>query len=46
MYCLIVFPFLPRNPGFDFWRYQIFGEVMGLKRGTLSLVRVTEGLLE
>jgi hypothetical protein len=35
-----------RGPGFDFRRYQIFWEVVGLKRGSLSLVRLTEELLE
>jgi hypothetical protein len=33
-----------RGPGFDSWRYQIFGEVVGLKRGPLSLVRIIEEL--
>jgi hypothetical protein len=35
-----------RGPGFDSRRYQFFGEVVGLERGPLSLVRITEGLLE
>jgi hypothetical protein len=35
-----------RNPGFDSRRYQIFWEVVGLERGPLSLVRITEELLE
>jgi hypothetical protein len=35
-----------RNPGFDSRRYQIFWEVVGLERGQLSLVRITEELLE
>jgi hypothetical protein len=35
-----------RDPGFDSRRYQIFCEVGGLKRGPLSLVRITEELLE
>jgi hypothetical protein len=35
-----------RGPGFDFRRYQIFCEVVGLERGPLSLVRITEELLE
>jgi hypothetical protein len=30
----------------DSQRYQLFWEVVGLKRGTLSLVRTTEELLE
>jgi hypothetical protein len=34
------------GPEFDFRRYQIFGEVVGLERGPLSLVRITEELLE
>jgi hypothetical protein len=35
-----------RGPGFISWRYQIFLEVVGLERGPLSLVRITEELLE
>jgi hypothetical protein len=35
-----------RDPGFDSRRYQIFWEVVGLKRGPLSLVSVSEELLE
>jgi hypothetical protein len=35
-----------RGPGFDSRRYQIFWEVMCLERGPLSLVRITEELLE
>jgi hypothetical protein len=35
-----------RGPGFDSRRYQIFWEVVGLKRGPLSLVSTTEELLE
>jgi hypothetical protein len=35
-----------RDPGFESWRYQIFWEVVGLERGPLSLVRITEELLE
>jgi hypothetical protein len=31
--------------GFDSWRYQIFLEVVGLERGSLSLVSTTEELL-
>jgi hypothetical protein len=34
------------GPGFDSRRYQIFWEVVGLERGPLSLVRITEELLE
>jgi hypothetical protein len=33
-----------RGHGFDSWRYQIFWEVVGLERGPLSLVRITEEL--
>jgi hypothetical protein len=35
-----------RGPGFDSRHYQIFREVEGLERGPLSLVRITEELLE
>jgi hypothetical protein len=35
-----------RCPGFDSRRYQIFWKVVGLERGPLSLVRITEELLE
>jgi hypothetical protein len=35
-----------RGPGFDFWGYQIFLEIVGLERGPLSLVRIIEELLE
>jgi hypothetical protein len=35
-----------RGPGFDSRRYEIFGEVVGLERGPLSLVRINEELLE
>jgi hypothetical protein len=35
-----------KGPGFDSLRYQIFWEVVGLERGPLSLVRITEELLE
>jgi hypothetical protein len=35
-----------RDPGFDCRRYQIFGEVVSLERGPLSLVSITEELLE
>jgi hypothetical protein len=34
-----------KRPGFDSRRYQIFGEVMGLERGPLSLVSTIEQLL-
>jgi hypothetical protein len=34
-----------RDPGIDSWRYQIFGEVLGLEWGPFSLVSTTEGLL-
>jgi hypothetical protein len=36
----------PRGHGFDSQRYQIFWEVVDLERGPLSLVRLTEELLE
>jgi hypothetical protein len=32
--------------GFDSWGYQIFWEVVGLERDSLSLVITTEELLE
>jgi hypothetical protein len=35
-----------QRPGFDFRRYQIFSEIVGLERGPLSLVSTTEELLE
>jgi hypothetical protein len=35
-----------RGPGFDSRCYQIFWKVVGLERGPLSLVRITEELLE
>jgi hypothetical protein len=35
-----------REPGFESQRYQIFWEVVGLKRGPFSLVRIIEELLE
>jgi hypothetical protein len=35
-----------RGPGFDSRRYLIFLEVVDLERGPLSLVRITEELLE
>jgi hypothetical protein len=35
-----------RCPGFDYRRYQMFWEVLGLERGPLSLVSTTEELLE
>jgi hypothetical protein len=34
------------NSGFDSRRYEIFFEVLGLQRGPLILVRITEELLE
>jgi hypothetical protein len=35
-----------RGRGFDYRRYQIFSEVVGLQRGPLRLLRITEELLE
>jgi hypothetical protein len=35
-----------KGPGFYSRRYQIFWEVVGLERGPLGLVRITEELLE
>jgi hypothetical protein len=35
-----------RGSGFDFRRYHIFWEVVGLEQSPLSLVRITEELLE
>jgi hypothetical protein len=35
-----------RGAGFDSRRYQISGEVVGLDRGPLRLMRITEELLE
>jgi hypothetical protein len=35
-----------RGPGFDSQRYRIFREIVGLERGPLSLVRITEELLQ
>jgi hypothetical protein len=34
-----------RDPGFDFWRNQIFWEVVGLEQGPLSLMCTIEELL-
>jgi hypothetical protein len=34
-----------RGPGFDSWRYQIIWEIVGLERGTLSLMSTIEELL-
>jgi hypothetical protein len=34
-----------RCPGFDYRRYQVFGEVVSLERGSLSLVSTIEELL-
>jgi hypothetical protein len=35
-----------RDPGFEFRRYQIFWEVVGLERGPLSLLKIPEELFE
>jgi hypothetical protein len=35
-----------RGPGFDSQRYHIFLVAVGLKRGPLSLVRISDELLE
>jgi hypothetical protein len=35
-----------RDSTFDSWHYQIFWEVVGLERGTLSLVSTIEELFE
>jgi hypothetical protein len=35
-----------RGPGLESRRYKIFWEVVGLKQGPLSLVRIIEELLE
>jgi hypothetical protein len=35
-----------RGPGFDSRRYQIFWEVVGPERGPLSLMSITDELLE
>jgi hypothetical protein len=42
---VIVPGYRSRGPGFDSLRYQIFWEVVGLKRGRLSLVSTTEVIL-
>jgi hypothetical protein len=43
---VIVPGYRPRNSGFDSLRYQIFWEIVGLERGPLSLVNITEELLK
>jgi hypothetical protein len=44
---MVKFPgYRSRGPEFDSRRYQIFWEIMGLERGPLSLVSITEELLE
>jgi hypothetical protein len=46
--CLVVrvHAYRSRGPGFDSRRYQIFWEVVALEWGPLSLVSITEELLE
>jgi hypothetical protein len=38
--------YISNDPGFDFRRYQIFWEIVGMEQGPLSLVRIIEDLLE
>jgi hypothetical protein len=38
--------YVPRGPGFDSRSYQIFLVAVALERGSRSLVRITEKLLE
>jgi hypothetical protein len=35
-----------RDHGFDYQRYHIFRQVVGLEQGPISLARITEDLLE
>jgi hypothetical protein len=35
-----------RDPWFDSWRYKIFWEEVDMERGPLSLMTITEELLE
>jgi hypothetical protein len=47
--CGLVFSvpnYIPRGPGFDSRRYQIFWVVVGLEQGPLILVSINEGLCE
>jgi hypothetical protein len=37
--------YISRGPGFDFRRYEIFREVVGVDRGPPNLVRIAEELL-
>jgi hypothetical protein len=49
MFCCLVARvsgYKSKGPAFDSQLYQIFWEVMGVTRGPLSLVRITEELLE
>jgi hypothetical protein len=39
---VIVPGYRSRVPGFDFLRYQTFSVVVGVERGSLSLVRINE----
>jgi hypothetical protein len=43
---MLLVKFRPRDPGFDSRHCQIFLEVMGLERGPLSFMSITEELLE
>jgi hypothetical protein len=35
-----------RGPGIDFWGYDIFCEIMGPEPGPLSLLKMTEQILQ
>jgi hypothetical protein len=38
--------YMSRGPDFDFWRYQVFWDTVGLERGPLGLVRIIEELFQ